>query len=247
MSRKEFIEQLQGLLLDISEEERQAALEYYDRYFEEAGDASEQEVAARLGSPQKVAADIKMGMDCEETRSENSFYTRTGYQEAPFEAKWEEGWSRTLDEDKKERVSARFQRWWDRQSSLMRVVWLGLFLLVFFSVAEGVLGAALGIAGGAIGVFLKLIGVLAGLFAGAFAITLAFLVGAVGLFGTGIGKMFLAPAVGILYCGLGCLSAAAGILMCFVCIWLCGKVIPLIVGGIGGLFRKIFCGRRRER
>ena len=38
MNRAQFMEQLEKLLSDISEEERQEALDYYESYFDDAGD-----------------------------------------------------------------------------------------------------------------------------------------------------------------------------------------------------------------
>ena len=38
MNRVQFMEQLKKLLSDISEEERQEALEYYESYFDDAGE-----------------------------------------------------------------------------------------------------------------------------------------------------------------------------------------------------------------
>ena len=44
MNRVQFMEQLKKLLSDISEEERQEALEYYESYFDDAGEDQEAEV-----------------------------------------------------------------------------------------------------------------------------------------------------------------------------------------------------------
>ncbi len=41
MNRVQFMEQLKKLLSDISEEERQEALEYYESYFDDAGEDQE--------------------------------------------------------------------------------------------------------------------------------------------------------------------------------------------------------------
>ena len=41
MNRKQFMEQLERLLSDISEAERQEALEYYEGYFDDAGPENE--------------------------------------------------------------------------------------------------------------------------------------------------------------------------------------------------------------
>lgn len=59
MNRARFMEQLERLLSDISEEERREALEYYESYFDEAGPEKEASVIQELGSPEKVAASIK--------------------------------------------------------------------------------------------------------------------------------------------------------------------------------------------
>lgn len=248
MSRKEFMEQLAYLLQDIPQEERQAALDYYEGYFEEAGDEREEDVTARLGSPEKAAAEIKMGINSRSTEnghSENGSYTERGYEDERFTEPPQSPQKWKLDEEKKER-HGRFRQWWDRQSSVMRLVWFGIFLFVFFSLAGKLLDVFFGIAGGALGLIFGIFGLLVGVFAGAFGIMAAFFGGAIGLVGTGIAKLFVSPTVGLLYCGLGCLSAAAGILMCFVCIWLCSKVVPAMVRGIAGLFGKILHGRRRS-
>ena len=53
------MDQLEKLLSDISEDERREALDYYESYFDEAGEAEEASVIQKLGSPGKVAAIIK--------------------------------------------------------------------------------------------------------------------------------------------------------------------------------------------
>lgn len=59
MNRKEFIDKLQKEISKLPEEEIEAAIEYYEEYFDEAGKENEQEVLEQLGSPKKVAAQIK--------------------------------------------------------------------------------------------------------------------------------------------------------------------------------------------
>ena len=59
MERKQFMKQLERLLLDIPEAERQEALDYYESYFDDAGPEREAEIIQKLGSPGKVAAIIK--------------------------------------------------------------------------------------------------------------------------------------------------------------------------------------------
>ena len=59
MNRAEFIRQLECLLQSIPDAERQEALQYYNDYFDDAGDENEQDVIEALGNPARVAENIK--------------------------------------------------------------------------------------------------------------------------------------------------------------------------------------------
>lgn len=59
MNRKEFMEQLENHLSRVTEQERTDALRFYEEYFDEAGPENEARVIEELGSPAKVAAQIK--------------------------------------------------------------------------------------------------------------------------------------------------------------------------------------------
>lgn len=62
MNKETFLLQLERLLYDIPSEERQEALEYYESYFQDAGEENEADVLKELGSPQKIAESIKEGL-----------------------------------------------------------------------------------------------------------------------------------------------------------------------------------------
>lgn len=62
MNKDTFLLQLGQLLYDIPNEERQEALEYYESYFQDAGEENEAHVLKELGSPQKIAESIKEGL-----------------------------------------------------------------------------------------------------------------------------------------------------------------------------------------
>ena len=79
MNRAQFMEQLEKLLSDISEEERQEALDYYESYFDDAGEDQEANVIRELGSPGKVAAIIKA--DLKESSQNYGEYTENGFQD----------------------------------------------------------------------------------------------------------------------------------------------------------------------
>lgn len=59
MNKIDFMRQLESLLQNISEQERQEALQYYGDYFDDAGPENEQAVIEALGNPARVAENIK--------------------------------------------------------------------------------------------------------------------------------------------------------------------------------------------
>lgn len=72
MTKYEFLGDLSRLLSDLSEEERNEALQYYEDYFTDAGREQEQAVIQELESPEKVAAKIR------ETETEQVQYGEPG-------------------------------------------------------------------------------------------------------------------------------------------------------------------------
>lgn len=62
MTKEQFLFQLEQQLLDLPEDERAEAMDYYRDYFDDAGEENEAGVIAELGSPKKVAASIKEGL-----------------------------------------------------------------------------------------------------------------------------------------------------------------------------------------
>ena len=83
MDRKKFMKELEYLLQDISDEERQEALSFYENYFDEAGKENEQKVIDELGDPSRVAAIIKDGLKGkfdEGIHVGNSGFTNDDYQ-----------------------------------------------------------------------------------------------------------------------------------------------------------------------
>lgn len=85
MNRIEYMKQLAALLQDVPVEERIAAMQYYNDYFDDAGEENEAQVIAELGSPEKVAAEMKAGLG---KRMDNSGeFRETGYTDTQFEEK----------------------------------------------------------------------------------------------------------------------------------------------------------------
>lgn len=61
MNRIEFMLELAALLQDVPVEERTDAMQYYNDYFDAAGEENEQKVISELESPKKVAEKLKVG------------------------------------------------------------------------------------------------------------------------------------------------------------------------------------------
>lgn len=80
MSKEEFLAELEACLSDLSKEEREEALAYYQDYLEEAGD--EPQVMERLGTPQQVAEGIRMGLEQDADAGE---FTEEGYRDERLE------------------------------------------------------------------------------------------------------------------------------------------------------------------
>ena len=95
MNRIQFMLELAALLQDISVEERTEAMKYYNDYFDEAGEENEAEIIRELGSPAKVAAEIKAGLGGK--AGEEGEFRETGYTDTRFEHREAVGTARMAD------------------------------------------------------------------------------------------------------------------------------------------------------
>lgn len=77
MNRIEFMTELAALLQDVPVEERREAMQYYNDYFDDAGDENEEQVISELGSPAKVAATIKADLGSQ--AGDYAEYSENGY------------------------------------------------------------------------------------------------------------------------------------------------------------------------
>lgn len=76
MNKIEFLEKLKKELVRLPAEEAEAAMEYYREYFDEAGSENEEKVAESLGSPKRVAAQIKADYAAKLLESEEKTSTK---------------------------------------------------------------------------------------------------------------------------------------------------------------------------
>lgn len=62
MNRAEFMRRLEELLKEVAPAEREEAIQYYNDYFDDAGEENESGVIASLGTPEELARSIKAGL-----------------------------------------------------------------------------------------------------------------------------------------------------------------------------------------
>ena len=261
MSRWKFMRQLEELLSDISPNEREEALQYYNDYFNDAGRENEQEVIKALGSPEQVAGIVRDGLSGNENLGE---FTESGFKNsnigqsnaiikrtASGGSGSENGKDAGMRGTGAEKEGAQAGGSSDKDSSNEKPIsgtgvtrekegmptWEIVLIVcacVFLSPVIFALAvtAIAAIMSVVIGLFCVCLG---------FAIAMAVLfIVAFALAGAGFGTIIPHPVAGIGLIGGTCICAALGILFLLVLVFLVGKCIPGIFQGIGYIFKKIF-------
>lgn len=83
MNRAEFMRRLAGLLGDVPPMEREEAIQYYNDYFDDAGEENESSVIASLGTPEELARSIKAGLSDGGNGGEFTESGFSGYAQTP--------------------------------------------------------------------------------------------------------------------------------------------------------------------
>ena len=206
MNRKEFMRQLELLLSDISEDERREALDYYESYFDEAGEEEEVSVIQKLGSPGKVAAIIKA--DLRENGETDRDYTDNSYGTQEPET---QGQQHT---DRRERGYRPKEK--KGRGRLTLLIILLIFLSPFFA----------GAAGGILGVIVTIIFLPFLLAFGIGAGVICLLAGGILLAIAGIGLCASYAAGGVLSIGIGLIFTAIGLVGLVFAVWAVTNLIP---------------------
>ncbi len=258
--------QLESLLRDIPNAEREEALQYYNDYFDDAGGGKEQEVIEALGNPARVAENIKR--DLYGGADESARQSAKPSDRAVIEygaADREEGPAPKEESGQAAAFSGFGQRYeseaagnaagfpgggypggtGDSQTAVGKrkgmptwaVVLITVLAVIFFPL---IISAAAGLFAAALGILVAW-----------FAIIFSFGVTAVMLFVVLaflmiVGGMCLPvdPLVGVGLMGGGLVCGGVGILFLMLTVALAGIVTPAFFRGIGWLFRR---GRRSAR
>lgn len=243
MNRIEFMTELAALLQDVPEEERRDAMQFYNDYFDDAGEGKESEVISELESPKKVAEKIKADLLGQQAERE---YTETGYQDGGND---ERNMPAKKDPDtgnyRYQNSGNGYQEYrydGETQDTNEQRPWSSNILKVILIIAIVLVGAPI-IIPCALAIVLVAIACIVALFAFFFAIVIGFAaVAIIGVVLVCAGLLAIVPeiAVGLALIGTGLILGVIGAIGTVAGVKLCIVVIPGICRGIVWIFGRPF-------
>ena len=116
MRKEEFLERLEMLLSDVSDEEREEAMAFYRSYFEDAGEYNEARIIAELESPENVAETIKrdLGMVTVTAQTGDYYEGATGEQD---DMNRESGSNFDKSFEQEQQTDGAYYRWSENEQS----------------------------------------------------------------------------------------------------------------------------------
>lgn len=214
MNRIEFMTELAALLQDVPVEERKEAMQYYNDYFDDAGE-EEKDVVKELGSPAKVAENIKkdLGIQTEipSGGAQNTGANHTGAQDA------------RAQDNGTQNVGTQ-----EQSNHIWKIVLI--VLVVIFGIPL-LLGIGCGV-----------LGLLAGIIATVFSVILtAVLVVVSGVLAvvSGIALLIAEPAVGLALIGGGLIAGVCGVIASVLLVKLCMIAFPAAGRWIAKMWNKV--------
>ena len=228
MNRVEFMAELERLLADLPEDERQAAVQYYADYFADAGAENEAEVIRELGSPEKTAESIKAdyyGRTFDESRFEHKDYMEKYGQQASGQQTSGQQPAGTADSPAGEQKKP----WTSRGLKILLIV---LIAIVVWPLSLGLICAVLGILAAVVCLF-------AGLVIAAVCVMIAGGITAV----TGLLMSVAYPPAALMTAGIGLLLFVLGLIATVGTVKLCMIVYPAMLRGFVELCRRPIHGK----
>lgn len=258
MDRAEFLNRLEAQLLDVPQAEREEALQYYEDYLNDAGDAGDFDILQELGTPEEVADSIRNGLRQDSSAAgersgqadenwqdssrtgqlgDSGYFSENGYVDREPQ---KEELQRVKQPACGERSDADWQSTGsdaeDDSSAARRKrhpVWLWILLIVF--AAPVVLPIVFGLLVTAISVLFAL-----------FITGIALLVCGIVCTGVGIWALIQAftqiaawPAAAMIGIGISLAAIGIGVLVTMLMGWLIGKVVPAGVRALCNCLHRI--------
>lgn len=211
MTKEQFVAELEQQLQDISYDERQAALRYYEEYFDEAGQDSE--VVNQLESPEEIARAIKEDLDIKLQMVRNSVERKT------------------MDSGEKSTDStngADFQKKGKKRNQTIKIIAIVILCVLCSPLIFGALG-------GVFGVLMGIIGCLIGFSLAGIGLCIA----GIAVLATGFLTLGTLPLFGILQMGVSFLLLGLGLLFILAAVWFWSVVFPAFIRWLQGLIQKI--------
>lgn len=264
MNRVGFMGQLEGLLADIPAAEKEEALQYYNDYFDDAGEENEENVIRSLGSPSKVAENIKAELRGEKISAEAKpgdhavmKYDSAGETARPQTS--EQIWEEPRNREEPFAGGAEKNTVWREAYAEGEIIsrpasggggggrmptWLIVLIIVgcciswpfVLSILAGVIATVIGL----LVSWFSLIGICG-------AVSIAMFVSAIVLVVIGGLCASASPIVCMTMIGIAMLCASIGLFALMLTVWLAGKVTPLIFRGIKRMFGWLFGIFRKKR
>ena len=210
MNRGEFMLKLESLLQNISREEREEALQYYNDYFDDAGVENEADIIKELGSPEKVARTLTE--DIGESRTDEGEYSEMGYSYTP--------------EDTRNVPAVKKKPW---TNDTLKVILIILIVIVGAPIIMPIAAVPL-----------ALLVAVAALIFGFLVSGIAIGVAGIFLIGFGISKIPVAAALTLGFAGTGLILVAAGIALTILIWKVVSKVVPKVFRWAVEMVKKLF-------
>lgn len=244
MNRADFMKQLERLLQNISQAEREEALQYYNDYFDDAGAENEQAVIEALGNPARVAENIKK--DLFGAGAEKVKVTAGDRVMVPYGERAAQG----IDEKAAyETASSHTEKSNNKKGKLSPGI---IVLIVVLSILASPI--LLPVAGALLGVVVSIIAVIVALLVVWFALIIAFGAVAVSLIVTAVVLAVVSviiffghPLIGLSVLGVGLLCGGIGLLFLMLTVCMAGVVTPAFWRWGGKLMGKLFGSNKAKK
>lgn len=264
MTKKEFLDELSQLLYDISDEEKEEAIGFYENYFEDAGEENEEEVLKELVSPQKVARSIKqLNNTSGREEAEKGYFTEKGYEDGSGDkykqevivpeikdyTKSNQDNSNQVNDyqDKAHQENTYHNNNFNQSSNNEKYretskTKPNIFLIILLVIIILPVGVPLFITAVSL-MFAAVITVLS-IWLTFGIVSVAFVVSGVVILAVSIIQLFTIPALGFLLAGVGLLLFGLGLLFLIATVWVTKTVLPFLFKGMLNLITLPFKNRR---
>lgn len=243
MTGEAFMRELEYLLQDVEDEEKEEALQYYRDYFDEAGPENEEQVIREFGSPERIAAIIRS--EIAGHLEDGGEFTESGYQDERFkdpnyqvarhydlpEAGPEPDHGGTDERTRRDGAP--------RTNKVLKIVLVVILVLlagpVLWSIGEGLWGLA-GCVLALLLVLLLILGIA----------TIGCLIAGVVLLPWGIAQMFGSFWSGALMLGTGAMCIGLGLLGLALSLLFYGRFVPFLFRSVADCLNRLLHRGRRD-